>query len=73
MSSLRTTVASFLRFVAAGLLLLGVTLLAVAWMAQRQGEAALWHWIGGGLSAVAGLALLITGGPLARRLTQDYE
>ena len=38
MSSLRTTVASFLRFVAAGLLLLGVALLATGTARAQEAE-----------------------------------
>lgn len=73
MNTLRTTVASFLRFLAAGLVLLGLALLALAYTAQRQDEASLWFWVGGGFSGLLGLMLLVFSAPLAKRLTEDYE
>jgi len=66
-------VASFLRFLAAGLSLLGLALLALAYSARREDESSLWFWIGGGLSGIIGLLLLVFSAPLAKRLTEDYE
>ena len=73
MNSLRNTVASFLRFLGAGLFLLGLALLARAYTAQRQDESSLWLWLGGGVSGIVGLVLLVFGTPMAKRLTEDYE
>lgn len=73
MSSLRNLVASFIRFVSAGLLLLGFAWLLLAWLAQRQGEAALRHWFFGVLTVLVSVLLLVFSAPLARRFTRDYD
>jgi drug/metabolite transporter (DMT)-like permease len=73
MNTLRTTVGSFLRFLAAGLILLALALLALAYTARRQDESSLWFWVGGGLSGIIGLLLLVFSAPLAKKLTADYE
>jgi len=73
MSSLRSAVASVLRLVAVGLLLLGIVLLVLAYAASRQGAPDAWLWMGGGLGFVLGLLLMIFSSALARVLTQDYE
>ena len=73
MSSLRSAVASVLRLVAVGLLLLGIVLLVLAYAAGRQGDPGAWLWMGGGLGVVLGLLLMIFSSALARGLTQDYE
>jgi len=73
MNSLRNAVASVLRLVAVGLLLLGVVFLALAYTAGRQGEPSVWQWVLGGAGFVAGLVLLIFSSALARALTRDYE
>ena len=73
MSSLRSAVASVLRLVAVGLLLLGVVLLVLAYAASRQGEDGLWQWMGGGGGFVIGVLLLVFSSALARALTRDYE
>lgn len=73
MSSLRSAVASVLRLVAVGLLLLGVVLLVLAYAASRQGEGGIWQWILGAAGFVSGVLLMIFSTALARALTQDYE
>lgn len=73
MSSLRSAVASVLRLMAVGLLLLGVVLLVLAYAASRQGEPGVWQWIFGGTGLVLGLGLMVFSPALARALTQDYE
>ena len=73
MSSLRSAVASVLRLIAVGLLLLGVVLLVLAYAATRQGDSGTWQWIGGGGGFVLGLLLMIFSPALARALTRDYE
>lgn len=73
MSSLRQSVASVIRLIAVGLILLGLAVLAMAWAAAREAEPGVLTWILGGLSLVSGSVLLVTSSPLARALTQDYE
>ena len=73
MSSLRSAVASVLRLVAVGLLLLGVVFLVLAYAADRQAAGGLWQWIVGGAGFLAGLLLLVFSSTIARVLTQDYE
>jgi len=72
-SSLRSAVASVLRLVAVGLVLLGVVLFVLAYAAQRQDESALWQWIAGIFGFIAGSLLLVFSSALARALTQDYD
>ena len=73
MSSLRSAVASVLRLVAVGLVLLGVVLFVLAYAAQRQDESALWQWIAGALGFISGSLLLVFSSALARALTQYYD
>ncbi|MCU0771941.1 MAG: hypothetical protein MUE94_09285 [Verrucomicrobia bacterium] len=73
MTSLRSAVASLLRLVAVGLLLLGVVLLVLAYAGSRQGEGGFGQWLVGGGSFLVGLMLLVFSSRLARALTRDYE
>lgn len=73
MSSLRSAVASVLRLVAVGLLLLGVVLLVLAYAASQQGGTGLWQWAVGGVAFVIGMLLLLFSAAIARSLTRDYE
>lgn len=72
-SSLSNAVASVLRLVAVGLLLLGVVLFVLGYAAHRQEASGLWHWITGAAGFLSGILLLIFSSPIARRLTRDYE
>ena len=65
--------ASVLRLVAVGLLLLGVVLLVLAYAANRQGETGIWQWIVGGGGVFVGILLLVFSSSLSRILTQDYD
>lgn len=73
MNSFRSAVASVIRLVAVGVLLLGVVLLVLAYAGSRQGEAGVWQWIGGGAGCLVGVLLLVLSSVLARALTRDYE
>ena len=73
MNSMRNAVASVLRLVAVGLLLLGVVMVALAYAAQRQEEGAAWQWILGVGGCVVGLALIILSPIIARAVTRDYD
>lgn len=73
MNSLRSAVASVLRLVAVGLLLLGVVLFVLAYAAQRQGEAEFWQWLVGGAGFVLGVLLLVFSSAIARAVSHDYE
>jgi fructose-specific phosphotransferase system IIC component len=66
-------VASVLRLVAVGLLLLGVVLFVLAYAANQQHEGGLWQWFVGGGSFLLGLLLLVFSSTIARFLTRDYE
>ncbi len=70
---MRSAVASVIRLVAVGFLLLGVVLLVLAYAASRQGEGGVWQWLVGGGGFLLGVLLLSFSSPLARALTQDYE
>ena len=65
--------ASVLRLLAVGLLLLGVVFFVLAYAAGRQGDDEFWQWFTGGAGFVCGLLLLIFSSPLARLLTRNYE
>ena len=73
MSAVRSAVASLLRLVAVGLVLLGAVLFVLAFAAGRQGEDAVWQWLGGALSFLSGSVLLVFSSAIARALTQDYD
>jgi uncharacterized membrane protein HdeD (DUF308 family) len=66
-------VASLLRLVAVGLVLLGTVLFVLAFAAGRQDENALWQWIAGAVSFLLGSLLLVFSSAIARALTQDYD
>ena len=73
MNSLKHMVSSFLRLLAVGLLLLGIALIAVGWIARRQGEGGTGSLLFGVIGCGAGVLLLVFSSALARRLTRDYE
>ena len=73
MSSLRSLVSSFLRLLAVGLLLLGLAMLAVGWLAQHQGKGGAGTLLSGAAAFVVGILLLVFSSAIARRITRDYE
>jgi len=73
MSSLRNAVASVLRLVAVGLLLLGVVFCVLAYAANQQDESGLWQWSVGIVGLLCGMLLLLFSSKLSRILTQDYD
>lgn len=73
MNSLRSAVASVIRLVAVGFVLLGVVLLALAYAAGQRGEGDVWRWLIGAAGFIIGMVLLCFSSALARMLTKDYE
>jgi hypothetical protein len=73
MTSLRSAVASVLRLVAVGLLLLGVVFLVLAYATGRQGESGVWQWWVGAGGVGIGVLLLVFSPGLARFLTRNYD
>ena len=73
MSSIRSAVASVLRVIAVGLLLLGVVLLVLAYAAGQEGESGFWQWTTGAVGVGGGMVLLIFSPMIARFLTRDYD
>lgn len=73
MNSLKGALASVLRLVAVGLLLLGVVLLVLAYAGSRQGQPGVWQWVAGAGGFVVGVLLLLFSSAIARALTQDYD
>ena len=73
MNSLKSAVASVLRLVAVGLLLLGVVFVVLAYAGSRQGQPGVWQWVGGAAGFLAGVLLLLFSSALARALTRDYD
>lgn len=73
MSSLRSAVASVIRLVAVGILLLGVVFMALAYAANQQGDAAILQWASGIGGLLVGLFLLGFSSSIARALTHNYD
>lgn len=73
MSSLRRAVASILRIVAVGILLLGIVFMALAYAAGRQGDQAFWQWAIGVGGFLVGLFLLGFSSTIAGAITRDYD
>jgi len=73
MNPLKKPVASVLRLIGAGLILLSVVLLALLWLARETQPEPWWRWALYTLPAVVGLVICLTSGRLAARLTQNFE
>ena len=73
MSSLRSAVASVIRLVGVGILLLGIVFLALAYVGGRQGESPFLQWVIGVGGFLTGIFLLGFSSTIARALTRDYE
>jgi hypothetical protein len=72
-NSLRSAVASILRLMAVGVLLLGVLFLVLAYAASRQEEPSIGRTLIGVAGFLSGIGLLVFSAPIARALTRDYE
>ena len=66
-------VASVLRVVSAGLILLGITLLALLWVAHRRQPEPWWRWVVYASPVAAGIVLWARSTALAIRLTRDFD
>lgn len=66
-------VASVLRVLGAGLILLSVVLLVFLWLAHKRQPEPWWRWGLYSLPAVAGVLLCVASGKLATRLTRDFD
>jgi hypothetical protein len=73
MNPMTKPVASVLRVISAGLILLGITLLALLWVAHRKQPEPWWRWALYALPVVAGIVLGARSTALAGRLTRDFE
>jgi hypothetical protein len=73
MNPLQKPVASVLRLISAGLILLSVVLLALLWLAHKRQPEPWWRWGLHALPAVTGLLLWIRSRALAARLTRDFD
>lgn len=73
MNPMKKPVASVLRVASAGLILLGLTLLALVWVAHRKQPEPWWRWAVDALPVVAGIVLWARSAALAGRLTRDFE
>lgn len=73
MNPLRRAVASVIRLTGAGMVGLGIVLLALAWVARHQQPATWWQYLIYTALALAGVALLLRSKPLAARFTDDFE
>ncbi len=70
---MKRAVRSLIRFLGAGLILLAAALISLAVFNHRAARPIFWPALSGGLSAIAGVALIFTSGRLAERFTDDFE
>ena len=73
MNPMKKPVASVLRVVGAGLMLLSVVLLALLWVAHKRAPEPWWRWALYSTPAIAGIVVVATSGKLATTLTRDFE
>lgn len=73
MNPMKKPVASVLRVVGVGLILLSVVLVALLWVAHERAPEPWWRWALHSLPAIAGTLLCAASGRLATRLTRDFE
>jgi len=70
---MKRAVRSLIRFLGAGLVLLGVALISLAGFNHRVQKPVLWTAVSGGSSTVAGAILVAFSGRLAERFTDDLD
>lgn len=73
MNPLQKPVASVLRVFGAGLILLGLALLAFLWLAHKRQPEPWWRWGLYALPVVLGTLVCVTSRKLAVRLTRDFD
>jgi len=73
MNPMKQPVASVLRVVSAGLILLGLMLLALLWIAHRMQPEPWWRWAFHTLPVMGGILLWARSNALAHRLTRNFE
>lgn len=70
---MKKPVASVLRVVGVGLILLSVVLLALIWLARYRNPEPWWRWALYALPAFGGVVICGLSSRLAERLTRDFE
>lgn len=73
MNPMKKPVASVLRVIGAGLVLLSIVLLALLWIAQQRAPEPWWRWALYALPAATGIVLCAISGKLATALTRNFE
>jgi membrane protein YdbS with pleckstrin-like domain len=73
MNPMKRPVASVLRLIGVGLVLLSVVLLALLWIAHERAPEPWWRWALYALPAIGGVVVVASSGRLAARLTRDFE
>jgi hypothetical protein len=73
MNPMQKPVASVLRVLGVGLILLSMVLLAFLWLAHRTEPEPWWRWMLYAFPALAGVLLCVTSSKLATRLTRDFD
>jgi ABC-type multidrug transport system permease subunit len=73
MNPMKRPVASVLRVIGAGLILLSVVLLVFLWIARYRSPAPWWRWVLYAAPAVTGVVVCATSGRLAGRLTRNFD
>jgi len=73
MNPMKRPVASVLRVLGTGMILLSVVLLALLWVARQAHPEPWWRWAMYAFPAFAGLAVCLASGSLAERFTRGFE
>ena len=73
MNPMKKPVASVLRVIGVGLILLSVVLLVLLWIAHKRAPEPWWRWALYSLPGITGIVVIASSGRLALRLTRDFE
>jgi len=73
MNPMKKPVASVLRVIGVGLVLLSIVLLALLWIAHKREPEPWWRWALYLLPAITGIVVTACSGKLAAALTRDFE
>lgn len=73
MNPMKKPVASVLRVVGMGLVLLSIVLIGLLWLTRHRNPEPWWRWSLYALPALAGILVCAFSGRMAARLTSDFE
>jgi len=73
MNPMKRPVASVLRVIGVGLVLLSIVLVALLWIAHKREPEPWWRWVLYSLPAITGIVVIACSAKLAAALTRDFE